>query len=132
MIFIVAAVPLKNAKWLYVDGATGEPQGFSPKRRGAVHQLHHRGDCVDERVDLLVTYYQGRRHFQNHEAVAADLGENTVVAIHPHDYYLPKHAAVNVHERFKRHAEAHLLGSLKFNPREHAHAADLAHHFVIR
>ena len=64
--------------------------------------------------------------------IAADLGENTVIVIEPHNDDLPEHAAVNVAKSFKRRAQLQLFRRLKFDTRHHAHAADFADHFIAR
>jgi len=97
-----------------------------------MHQVDHAARGGYKSVELFLTDYQGRRHFQDHEIVAADLGQNAVIVIEPHDNDLSEHALVNMAKRFKRRAQLQMAGSLKFDSRHHTHTADFANHLIAR
>src|SRR5258706_3868752 len=85
-----------------------------------------------EFVELLRSYHQGRRGFQDHKIVAADLGENAFLAKHPHDDNLPEHGGMDFVECLIQCAECQILRWNEFDSVQETHATHFADHVEYR
>src|SRR5260221_666843 len=85
-----------------------------------------------EFVELLRSYHQGRRGFQDYIIVAADLGENALLTEHPHDDNLPEHGGMDFVERLVQCAECQFLRWNEFNSVQETHATPFPDHVEAR
>ena len=98
--------------FLDADGALGEVESVGPEAGGGVDGLHDGFDGVEVLGDLVFGDDERRGDFEDHEVVAAHLGEDVVVLEETHDEHLAEHAGVNGAEGLEGDAEAEGGGRL--------------------
>jgi len=91
---------------LDAGGALRESKGIGPEAGGGVNGLHDGFDGVEILCDLVFRDDERRCDFEDHEVVAADLGEDVVMLEETHDEHLTEHAGMDGAEGLKGDAEA--------------------------
>ena len=75
--------------------ALREARCLGPKPTEGVHEPGNLRDCGDEGVDVAILHHEGRRDFQDHEIVSADLVQHAMVAEQAHDQDLAENRRVD-------------------------------------
>ena len=114
--------------FLDADGALGEAESVGPEAGGGVDGLEGGFDGVEVLGDLVFGDDERRSNFEDHEVVAAYLGEDVVVLEEAHGEHLAEHAGVNCAEGLEGDAEADRGRRLQDDSVEETRAADLREH----
>lgn len=113
---------------LDADGALSEIDSVGPEAGGGVDGFHDGFDGVEVVVELVFGDDERRCDFDDHEVVAAHLGEDVVVLEESHDEHLAEHAGVDGAEGLEGDAKAERGGRLHDDAVEQAEAADFGEH----
>ena len=96
---------------LEIDHAADQAERLTPEGVGIVHEIHHVAHGFDKLLHLDFGDHQGRRHFQHHEVVAADLGENALIAKQPHHQDLAEERRGGCGGSFRRRRAGEAAGA---------------------
>lgn len=89
-----------------------ESKSVGPEAGGGVNGLHDGFDGIEILCDLVFRDDERRCDLEDHEVVAADLGEDVVMLEETHDEHLSEHAGMDGAEGLKGDAEAEGGGRL--------------------
>src|ERR1700730_7218327 len=113
---------------LDVDRAAGHAQRFGPESRGGLREFNYVANRADEFIQLFGSHRQRRGGLQNHEVVAADLRQDSLLAKHPHHHDLPKHRWMDLTKPFVQGAKREFLWRNEFDSAQETHAPDFLDH----
>src|SRR5579864_212288 len=113
---------------LAAECPSSETKRFGPEGARGIRELHDAPNSRNESIHLFFFNHQRRSHFQDHEIIPADLGQESEIPKQSHHQDLPEHSAVYSSERLVRNSQSKLLRCLKFDSHQQSQTANFFHH----